>query len=141
MYTDIITDNYKYIKKMIIKLFICYFIYEINLLYTCIIKHLYFLIIADQLMGMLNSALNVSETETIYALHGTSTLSSPACEATSCPSPRSCHSHSQQSIMGMIQPICHYLTSQVSQLSQLLVNMIFYNNLITALFLFYSYFI
>lgn len=86
--------------------------------------------VADQLMGMLNSVLNVSETETIYASRGTSTLSSPACEATSCPSLRSCHSHSQQSIMGMIQPICHYLTSQLSQLSQLLVNMAFYNNYI-----------
>ncbi|KAL0104697.1 hypothetical protein PUN28_016378 [Cardiocondyla obscurior] len=73
----------------------------------------------DQLMGMLNSALNVSETETIFATRGTSTQSSPACEATGCPSLRS-HSHSQQSVMGMMQPICHYLTSQLSQLSQLL---------------------
>ncbi|XP_032676783.1 uncharacterized protein LOC116846699 isoform X4 [Odontomachus brunneus] len=73
----------------------------------------------DQLVGMLNSALNVSETETIFASRGTSALSSPVCEATGCPSLRS-HLHPQQSIMGIMQPICHYLTSQLSQLSQLL---------------------
>ncbi|XP_011700224.1 PREDICTED: rho guanine nucleotide exchange factor 1-like isoform X2 [Wasmannia auropunctata] len=74
----------------------------------------------DQLMGMLNSALNISETETIFASRGSSTLSSPACEATGCPSLRN-HLHPQQSVMmGMMQPICHYLTSQLSQLSQLL---------------------
>ncbi|TGZ57095.1 Rho guanine nucleotide exchange factor 12 [Temnothorax longispinosus] len=79
----------------------------------------------DQLMGMLNSALNISETETIFASRGTSTshgTSSPACEATGCPSLRS-HSHPQQSVMRMIQPICHYLTSQLSQLSQLLMTL------------------
>ncbi|KYQ46909.1 Rho guanine nucleotide exchange factor 12 [Trachymyrmex zeteki] len=74
----------------------------------------------DQLMGMLNSSLNISETETIFASCGSSTLSSSACEATGCPSLRS-HSHPQQA-MGMLQPICYYLTSQLSQLSQLLVN-------------------
>ncbi|XP_071577897.1 uncharacterized protein [Temnothorax nylanderi] len=76
----------------------------------------------DQLMGMLNSALNISETETIFASRGTSTSHgtfSPACEATGCPSLRS-HSHPQQSVMRIVQPICHYLTSQLSQLSQLL---------------------
>ncbi|XP_018315492.1 rho guanine nucleotide exchange factor 12 isoform X2 [Mycetomoellerius zeteki] len=72
----------------------------------------------DQLMGMLNSSLNISETETIFASCGSSTLSSSACEATGCPSLRS-HSHPQQA-MGMLQPICYYLTSQLSQLSQLL---------------------
>ncbi|XP_018052535.1 PREDICTED: rho guanine nucleotide exchange factor 11 isoform X1 [Atta colombica] len=73
----------------------------------------------DQLMGMLNSSLNISETETIFASCGSSTLSSSACEATGCPSFRN-HSHPQQSVMGMLQPICYYLTSQLSQLSQLL---------------------
>ncbi|XP_018377341.1 PREDICTED: rho guanine nucleotide exchange factor 12 isoform X1 [Trachymyrmex cornetzi] len=73
----------------------------------------------DQLMGMLNSSLNISETETIFASCGSSTLSSSACEATGCPSLRN-HSHPQQSVMGMLQPICYYLTSQLSQLSQLL---------------------
>ncbi|XP_036143967.1 rho guanine nucleotide exchange factor 11 isoform X2 [Monomorium pharaonis] len=73
----------------------------------------------DQLIEKLNSTLNVSETETIFSSRGTSTLSSPACEATGCPSVRS-HSHLQQSVMGMVQPICDYLTSQLSQLSQLL---------------------
>ncbi|XP_029169696.1 rho guanine nucleotide exchange factor 12 isoform X4 [Nylanderia fulva] len=75
----------------------------------------------DQLVGMLNSALNVSETETIFASCGSSTLSPPAaCEATGCPSLNRSHTHPQQSIVGMMQPICHYLTSQLSQLSQLL---------------------
>ncbi|XP_011332497.1 rho guanine nucleotide exchange factor 12 isoform X2 [Ooceraea biroi] len=73
----------------------------------------------DQLVGMLNSALNVSETETVLASRGASALASPACEATGCPSLRN-HSHPQQSVMGVMQPICHYLTSQLSQLSQLL---------------------
>ncbi|KAL6428551.1 hypothetical protein ACFW04_007884 [Cataglyphis niger] len=74
----------------------------------------------DHLVGILNSALNVSETETIFASCGASALSAPAaCEATGCPTLRN-HSHPQQSIMGMMQPICHYLTSQLSQLSQLL---------------------
>ncbi|XP_018356037.1 PREDICTED: rho guanine nucleotide exchange factor 12 isoform X3 [Trachymyrmex septentrionalis] len=73
----------------------------------------------DQLMGMLNSSLNISETETIFASCGSSTLPSSACEATGCPSLRN-HSHPQQSVMGMLQPICYYLTSQLSQLSQLL---------------------
>jgi len=74
-------------------------------------------------MGMLNSALNISETETIFASRGSSTLSTLACEATGCPLLRN-HLHPQQSIMGMMQPICDYLTSQLSQLSQLLVNMV-----------------
>lgn len=80
-----------------------------------------FFTVADQLIGMLNSSLNVSETETIFASRGIPTLSSPACEATGCPLLRS-HSHPQQSVTKMIQPICHYLTSHLSQLSQLLVN-------------------
>ncbi|KYN02866.1 Rho guanine nucleotide exchange factor 12 [Cyphomyrmex costatus] len=74
----------------------------------------------DQLMGMLNSSLNISETETVFASCGSSTLSFSGCEATGCPPLRS-HSHPQQSVMGMMQPICYYLTSQLSQLSQLLV--------------------
>ncbi|XP_067203804.1 rho guanine nucleotide exchange factor 11 isoform X3 [Linepithema humile] len=73
----------------------------------------------DQLVSMLNSALNVSEIETVFASRGASALSSSACEATGCPSLRN-HSHPQQSVMGMMQPICNYLTSQLSQLSQLL---------------------
>ncbi|XP_018395363.1 PREDICTED: rho guanine nucleotide exchange factor 12 isoform X5 [Cyphomyrmex costatus] len=73
----------------------------------------------DQLMGMLNSSLNISETETVFASCGSSTLSFSGCEATGCPPLRS-HSHPQQSVMGMMQPICYYLTSQLSQLSQLL---------------------
>lgn len=89
----------------------------------CATQHAHGLLFtANQLVGMLNSALNVSESETIFASHGASSaLSSPACEATGCPSQRS-HSHPQQSIMGIMQLICHYLTSQLSQLPQLLVS-------------------
>jgi len=88
----------------------------------CNVFTIYILIyIADQLVGMLNSVLNVSETETVLASRGASALSaSSACEATGCPSSRN-HSHLQQSAMGVMQPISHYLTSHLSQLSQLLV--------------------
>lgn len=93
---------------------------RIKFIYT---TYIFLLYTADHLVGMLNSALNVSETETIFASCGASALSSPAaCEATGCPTLRN-HSHPQQSIMGVMQPICNYLTSQLSQLSQLLVNM------------------
>ncbi|XP_020285964.1 rho guanine nucleotide exchange factor 11 isoform X2 [Pseudomyrmex gracilis] len=74
----------------------------------------------DQVVGMVNSVLNVSETETIYASRAASAVSSPACEATGCPSQRSQSQHSQQTALGMMQPICSYLTSQLSKMSQLL---------------------
>lgn len=90
---------------------------------------------ADDLVRMLNSALNVSETETIFASCGASTSPPAACEATGCPSLRN-HSHPQQSIMGMMQPICHYLTSQLSQLSQLLVNMSYKSTQLLVIFTF-----
>ncbi|XP_076650814.1 rho guanine nucleotide exchange factor 2 isoform X2 [Halictus rubicundus] len=73
---------------------------------------------ANQLVGLLNSALNVSETETVLASRGTSVLSTPAsCEATGCPSPRLYH-HPQQPVVSVasLQPVCHSLTSQLSQL-------------------------
>nr|XP_012137499.1 PREDICTED: rho guanine nucleotide exchange factor 12 isoform X5 [Megachile rotundata] len=76
---------------------------------------------ANQLVGMLNSALNVSETETVLASRGTSSLTaSPSCEATGCPSPR-LHFHSQQPAIPIasLQPVCHSLTSQLSQLLEI----------------------
>ncbi|XP_029032097.2 rho guanine nucleotide exchange factor 11 isoform X2 [Osmia bicornis bicornis] len=75
---------------------------------------------ANQLVGMLNSALNVSETETVLASRGTSALTAPAsCEATGCPSPRM-HLHPQPAIsIASLQPVCHSLTSQLSQLLEI----------------------
>ncbi|XP_034171982.1 rho guanine nucleotide exchange factor 2 isoform X4 [Osmia lignaria lignaria] len=75
---------------------------------------------ANQLVGMLNSALNVSETETVLASRGTSALTAPAsCEATGCPSPR-VHLHPQPAIsIASLQPVCHSLTSQLSQLLEI----------------------
>lgn len=67
---------------------------------------------------MLNSALNVSETETVLASRGVSALTTPpSCEATGCPSPR-LHLHPQQPAISIasLQPVCHSLTSQLSQL-------------------------
>ncbi|XP_043803070.1 rho guanine nucleotide exchange factor 12 isoform X2 [Apis laboriosa] len=77
---------------------------------------------ANQLVGMLNSALNVSETETILASRGASILATPpSCEATGCPSPRM-HLHPQQPAISIasLQPICHSLTSQLSQLLEII---------------------
>lgn len=77
-----------------------------------------FLLSANQLVGMLNSALNVSETETVLASRGASVLATPPnCEATGCPSPRM-HLHPQQPAVPVatLQPVCHSLTSQLSQL-------------------------
>lgn len=92
----------------------------------------YFIIIANQLVGMLNSALNVSETETVLASRGASILATPpSCEATGCPSPRM-HLHPQQPAISIasLQPICHSLTSQ---LSQLLVRFYFFHKLISII--------
>lgn len=77
---------------------------------------------ANQLVGMLNSALNVSETETVLASRGASILATPpSCEATGCPSPRM-HLHPQQPAISIasLQPICHSLTSQLSQLLEII---------------------
>ncbi|XP_076383350.1 rho guanine nucleotide exchange factor 2 isoform X1 [Megalopta genalis] len=77
---------------------------------------------ANQLVGLLNSALNVSETETVLASRGTSVLSiPPSCEATGCPSPRMYH-HPQQPAVSVasLQPVCHSLTSQLSQLLEII---------------------
>ncbi|CAL7948277.1 unnamed protein product [Xylocopa violacea] len=77
---------------------------------------------ANQLVGMLNSALNVSETETVLASRGTSALTTPpSCEATGCPSLRA-HLHPQQPAISIasLQPVCHSLTSQLSQLLEII---------------------
>ncbi|XP_026671455.1 rho guanine nucleotide exchange factor 12 isoform X6 [Ceratina calcarata] len=77
---------------------------------------------ANQLVGMLNSALNVSETETVLASRGASALTTPpSCEATGCPSLR-VHHHSQQPAISIasLQPVCHSLTSQLSQLLEII---------------------
>ncbi|XP_033196749.1 rho guanine nucleotide exchange factor 2 isoform X2 [Bombus vancouverensis nearcticus] len=77
---------------------------------------------ANQLVGMLNSALNVSETETVLASRGVSALTTPpSCEATGCPSPR-LHLHPQQPAISIasLQPVCHSLTSQLSQLLEII---------------------
>ncbi|XP_054000193.1 rho guanine nucleotide exchange factor 12 isoform X5 [Hylaeus anthracinus] len=77
---------------------------------------------ANQLVGMLNSALNVSETETVLASRGTSALTTtPSCEATGCPSPR-VHPYPQQPMVSVasLQPVCHSLTSQLSQLLEII---------------------
>ncbi|XP_076176092.1 rho guanine nucleotide exchange factor 2 isoform X2 [Ptiloglossa arizonensis] len=77
---------------------------------------------ANQLVGMLNSALNVSETETVLASRGASALTTtPSCEATGCPSPRM-HPHPQQPTVSVasLQPVCYSLTSQLSQLLEII---------------------
>lgn len=77
---------------------------------------------ANQLVGMLNSVLNVSETETVLASRGASVLATPPnCEATGCPSPRM-HLHPQQPAVPVatLQPVCHSLTSQLSQLLEII---------------------
>lgn len=77
---------------------------------------------ANQLVGMLNSALNVSETDTVLASRGASALTAPpCCEATGCPSPRM-HLHPQQPAVpaSNLQPVCHSLTSQLSQLLEII---------------------
>nr|XP_031847705.1 rho guanine nucleotide exchange factor 12 isoform X2 [Nomia melanderi] len=76
---------------------------------------------ANQLVGLLNSALNVSETETVLASRGASVLSTPpSCEA-GCPSPRM-HVYPQQPAVSVasLQPVCHSLTSQLSQLLEII---------------------
>ncbi|XP_066599508.1 rho guanine nucleotide exchange factor 12-like isoform X2 [Prorops nasuta] len=77
---------------------------------------------ANQLAAMLNSALNVTEIESVLVSRGSSsTPVSPACEATGCPVPRS-HSLPTQPLVPVasIQPVCHSLTSQLSQLLEVI---------------------
>lgn len=75
-------------------------------------------------MEMLNSALNVSETETVLATRGASVAAVGSCEASGCPAPRSYPVSHQPAIpVASLQPVCHSLTSQ---LSQLLVSFFFF---------------
>ena len=74
-----------------------------------------YFIAANQLIELLNSALTVSETETVLATQ--SATASAGCEATGCPAPR-VHSRAlEPSIpVSTLQPVCHSLASQLSQL-------------------------
>ena len=66
---------------------------------------------------MLNSALAVTETESVLAAKGVIGAATGGCEATGCPIPRN-HSHPYQPVIPVVslQPICHSLTAQLSQL-------------------------
>lgn len=73
-------------------------------------------ILANQLIELLNSALTVSETDTVLATQSANVSS--GCEATGCPAPRT---HSRSSLepaipVSTLQPICNSLASQLSQL-------------------------
>ncbi|XP_074095470.1 rho guanine nucleotide exchange factor 2 isoform X4 [Cotesia typhae] len=72
---------------------------------------------ANQLVGILNSALAVTETEAVLATRGTNATASTGCDAVGCPVPRS-HPHPHQPVIPVVtlQPICHSLTTQLSQL-------------------------
>ncbi|XP_044598640.1 rho guanine nucleotide exchange factor 11 isoform X2 [Cotesia glomerata] len=72
---------------------------------------------ANQLVGILNSALAVTETEAVLATRGTNATASTGCDAAGCPVPRS-HPHPHQPVIPVVtlQPICHSLTTQLSQL-------------------------
>ncbi|XP_024942922.1 rho guanine nucleotide exchange factor 11 isoform X3 [Cephus cinctus] len=77
---------------------------------------------ANQLVAMINSALTVSETETVLAARGASASASASalCEATGCPTQRThSHSHKPAIPVSSLQPICHSLTSQLSQLLEI----------------------
>lgn len=74
----------------------------------------------NQLMSIINSALNVTETEAVLAARGTNAASlTTSCDSPGCPVPRINQQQQQQqpsvSIVEL-QPICHSLTSQLSQL-------------------------
>ncbi|XP_025601965.2 rho guanine nucleotide exchange factor 11 isoform X3 [Athalia rosae] len=75
---------------------------------------------ANQLMELLNSALTVSETETVLASRGASVSSVLSCEGSGCPVPRQ-HplTHHPSIPVVTLQPICHSLTSQLSQLLEI----------------------
>ncbi|KAK0168904.1 hypothetical protein PV327_002662 [Microctonus hyperodae] len=72
---------------------------------------------ANQLVGMLNSALTVTETEAVLATRGATATASVGCESVGCPVPRT-HPHPHQPVIPVVnlQPICHSLTTQLSQL-------------------------
>ncbi|XP_053593711.1 rho guanine nucleotide exchange factor 11 isoform X3 [Microplitis demolitor] len=71
---------------------------------------------ANQLVGILNAALAVTETEAVLATRGTNATASTGCDAVGCPVPRS-HPHPHQPVVPVVtlQPICHSLTAQLSQ--------------------------
>ncbi|XP_057324420.1 rho guanine nucleotide exchange factor 12 isoform X3 [Microplitis mediator] len=71
----------------------------------------------NQLVGIINSALTVTETEAVLATRGTNATASTGCDAVGCPVPRS-HPHPHQPVIPVVtlQPICHSLTAIHSQL-------------------------
>ncbi|XP_031788329.1 rho guanine nucleotide exchange factor 12 isoform X2 [Nasonia vitripennis] len=70
---------------------------------------------ANQLIELLNSALTVSETETVLATQTES--ASDGCKATGCPTPRVHPRTLEPAIpVSTLQPFCNSLTSQLSQL-------------------------
>ncbi|XP_011497167.1 PREDICTED: rho guanine nucleotide exchange factor 12 [Ceratosolen solmsi marchali] len=70
---------------------------------------------ANQLIELLNSALTVSETETVLATQTASTSSS--CEATGCPTPRPHPRTLEPAVpVSTLQPVCNSLASQLSHL-------------------------
>ncbi|XP_012276921.1 rho guanine nucleotide exchange factor 11 [Orussus abietinus] len=75
---------------------------------------------ANQLVGMLNTALTVTETEAVLALRGASASAVAGCEATGCPAPRS-HIYPQQPAVPVVAllPLCTSLTTQLSQLLEI----------------------
>ncbi|XP_046751992.1 rho guanine nucleotide exchange factor 12 isoform X4 [Diprion similis] len=75
---------------------------------------------ANQLMEMLNSALNVTETETVLASRGASISAVGSCESPGCPAPRP-HSlsHHPSIPVASLQPVCISLASQLSQLLEI----------------------
>ncbi|XP_046628149.1 rho guanine nucleotide exchange factor 11 isoform X2 [Neodiprion virginianus] len=76
---------------------------------------------ANQLMEMLNSSLNVTETETVLASRGASVSAVGSCEAPGCPAPRP-HSlsHHPSIPVASLQPVCSSLASQLSQLLEII---------------------
>ncbi|XP_033211602.1 rho guanine nucleotide exchange factor 12 isoform X2 [Belonocnema kinseyi] len=70
---------------------------------------------ANQLVGILNSSLTVSESDIVLASRGSSsTLAS--CESAGCPAPR-VHPQPQPTVpVSVLQPICNTLNTQLSEL-------------------------
>lgn len=77
---------------------------------------------ANHLVDMLNSALTVTETEAVLAATGTNTATTTRCEVTGCPAARRIN-HLQQPAVPVVflQPICHSLTTQLSQLLVIII--------------------
>lgn len=74
-----------------------------------------FIFSANQLMGILNSALNVTETESVICSRGATACG--GCDNPGCPTPRQHqHPHVPSVTVNSLQPICNSLTAQLSHL-------------------------